>query len=97
MTVVTLAEAREQLPELLSRAAAGEQIVIADGDMWLAALGAPPPQPPTAEEEAAAEAQRLAKALEGLRQTARWCVEDGIVLAPDDPLRAFLEPETPAA
>ncbi len=57
MTVVTIAEAREQLPELLRRVAAGEQIVIADGGAWLAALAAPPPPPPTAEEIAASQAR----------------------------------------
>ncbi len=43
MTTVTVAEARENLPDLLRRAAAGEQIVITEGGKWLAALGAPPP------------------------------------------------------
>ena len=57
MTTVTVAEARENLPDLLRRAAAGEQIVIADGGKWLAALGAPPPPPATADEIAAAEAR----------------------------------------
>ncbi|MCI0699576.1 MAG: hypothetical protein L0241_00625 [Planctomycetia bacterium] len=41
MTVVTIAEARETLPDLLRRVAAGEQIVIADGEKWLAALTQP--------------------------------------------------------
>jgi antitoxin (DNA-binding transcriptional repressor) of toxin-antitoxin stability system len=42
MTLVTIAEARENLPELLRRAAAGEQIVVTEDGKWLAALGAPP-------------------------------------------------------
>ncbi len=42
MTLVTIAEARENLPDLLRRAAAGEQIVIAEDGRWLAALGKAP-------------------------------------------------------
>ncbi len=42
MTTVTVAEAREKLPELLKLAAAGEQIVITEDGRWLAALTAPP-------------------------------------------------------
>lgn len=57
MTLVTLADARENLPELLRRAAAGERIVITEDGKWLAALAAPPPPPPTPEEIAAAEAR----------------------------------------
>ena len=53
MTTVTVAEARENLSELLRRAAAGEQIVITDAGMSLAALGKAPPLPPTADEIAA--------------------------------------------
>jgi antitoxin (DNA-binding transcriptional repressor) of toxin-antitoxin stability system len=61
MTTVTVAEAREQLPELLQRVAKGEQIVIAEDGKWLAALGAPPPPPPTEEEIAAAVARAEAQ------------------------------------
>lgn len=53
MTVVTLDEARERLPELIRLMATGEKVVIADGAKWIAALGAPPPMPLTAEEELA--------------------------------------------
>lgn len=53
MTTVTVEQAREGLPELLRRAAAGEQIVITEGGKWVAALAAPPPPPPTHEEIAA--------------------------------------------
>jgi antitoxin (DNA-binding transcriptional repressor) of toxin-antitoxin stability system len=41
MMTVTVAEARENLAELLQRVAKGEQIVITDGDRWLAALTQP--------------------------------------------------------
>ncbi|MBX9627554.1 MAG: hypothetical protein K2X82_27380 [Gemmataceae bacterium] len=57
MTTVTLGEAREALPDLLRRVAAGEQIVLADGDNWLGLLAPPPPKPPTAEELAADQAR----------------------------------------
>ena len=70
MTVVTIAEAREQLPELLRRMAAGEQIVIADNGKWLAALAAPPLPPPTAEEIAAIEARIRKRVQEILAQPA---------------------------
>ena len=60
MTTVTIAEAREQLPELLRRAASGEQIVITDDGRWLAALGQAPP-PPTPEEMAAQQARAEAQ------------------------------------
>jgi antitoxin (DNA-binding transcriptional repressor) of toxin-antitoxin stability system len=53
MTTVTITEAREKLPELLRRVAAGEQIVITEDGKWLAALAAPPKPPPTSEEIAA--------------------------------------------
>ena len=68
MTTVTVAEAREALPDLLRRAAAGEQIVITDGGKWLAALAAPPAPPPTPEEEMARRARVKAAILEMVRQ-----------------------------
>ena len=97
MTVVTIAEAREQLPDLLRRAAAGEQIVIADEGKWLAALGAPPPAPPTKEELAAAEAGRLANAEEFERQIAQWHAEDGLPYPPPGGAWIFPQRESPAA
>jgi antitoxin (DNA-binding transcriptional repressor) of toxin-antitoxin stability system len=79
MTLVTVSEARENLPELLRRVAAGERIVITDGEKWVAALGAPPPPPPTDEEIAAQ--QRLAE--EKVRETMMmWLAEE-----PDHPNR----------
>ena len=68
MTTVTVAEARENLPELLRRAAAGESIVITEDGKWLAALGAPPAPPPTVEEIAAAESRARAAIVSMLRQ-----------------------------
>jgi antitoxin (DNA-binding transcriptional repressor) of toxin-antitoxin stability system len=67
MTTVTVAEARDNLPELLRRAAAGERIVITEGGKWLAALGVAPPMPPTPEEEMAALARREQIVREWLR------------------------------
>jgi antitoxin (DNA-binding transcriptional repressor) of toxin-antitoxin stability system len=92
MTLVTVVEARENLPELLHRAAAGEQIVITEDGKWLAALGAPP-APPTAEDEA----QRRARAEEFERQIARWHAEDGIPYPPAGESPVFPRPESPAA
>ncbi len=94
-TLVTLADACARLPELIEVVAKGGYVVIVENGVALAGLGSPPFIYPELTPEQ--EAERQTKALEGLRQTARWCVEDGVVLAPDDPLRAFLEPETPAA
>ena len=93
MTVVTIAEAREQLPELLRRVAAGEQIVIADGEKWVAALAEPPPPPPSAEEIAA----RQERATAAIREMVKARVEAGFPLLPGSPLWHLLEPESPAA
>lgn len=94
-TLVTLADACARLPELIELVAKGGYVVIVENGVTLAGLGPPPFDYPELTPEQ--EAERLAKALEGVRQSVRWCIEDGIVLAPDDPRRAFLEPETPAA
>ena len=77
MTVVTIREAREQLPDLLRRVAAGEKIVIADGGKWVAALGAPPPAPPTAEEIAAqqARAEEQVRKFQQLHLSESGCVD----------------------
>ncbi len=93
MTLVTLADACLRLPELIGLVAAGEQVVIVQNGVTLAALTLPPFTIPTPEEEAA----RRAKILDSFREMARWCVEDGVPLAVDHPLRQFLEPESPAA
>ena len=79
MTTVTVAEARENLPDLLRRAAAGEQIVIAEGGKWLAALAAPPvvlmpfvptPRSPEDEEVLIARREQLVREWLGLRPDA---------------------------
>jgi antitoxin (DNA-binding transcriptional repressor) of toxin-antitoxin stability system len=97
MTLVTVAEARENLPELLRRAAAGEQIVITEEGEWLAALGKAPPAPPTAEEEGARR-RAAEKAFHGFTdQMRRWCAEDGVPFQPDEPRAEARKPESPAA
>lgn len=72
MTLVTLAEARENLSELLRRAAAGEQIVITEDGKWLAALGrAPAPAltlPPPSPDEEEARQTRIKAVIRGMVQ-----------------------------
>jgi antitoxin (DNA-binding transcriptional repressor) of toxin-antitoxin stability system len=63
-TTVNLAEAREQLPDLIRRIAGGERIIIVDDGKQVAQLAPPPPAPPTAGEIAAAQA----RAEEGVRR-----------------------------
>lgn len=48
--IVTVAEAREHLPELIARVAAGDQVVIAENGKSVATLGRPPMFPTTPEE-----------------------------------------------
>lgn len=80
MTLVTVAEARDNLPDLLRRAAAGEQIVITEDGQWLAALGKPPAPPPTTEEIAAqhARAEEFVRKWLGLRKDAPLPRPDGM-------------------
>ncbi len=97
MTLVTIAEARENLPELLRRAAAGEQIVITEGGQWLAALGKAPALPPTPEEEAARRRAAEKAFHEFTDQMRQWCAEDGVPFLPDEPRAEARKPESPAA
>lgn len=86
MTLVTIAEARENLPELLRRVAAGEQIVITEGEKWLAALVPPPLASPlltwarSAEEEVArqARAESLVREWLKLRKDAPVPIPEGM-------------------
>ena len=96
MTLVTVAEARENLPDLLRRAAAGEQIVITEDGRALAALGKPPVIL-TPEEGAARRAAATAAFHEFTEQMRKWCAEDGVPFLPDEPRAAALRPESPAA
>ncbi|AWM41436.1 hypothetical protein GobsT_75160 [Gemmata obscuriglobus] len=92
MTVVTIAEAREHLPDLIRRAAAGEQIVIADNGTWLASLGAAPQVAPGMDET---ERQRVLDEFE--RNIARWHAEDGLPYPPESLPQGRPLPESPAA
>lgn len=85
MTTVTLDEAREALPDLLRRVAAGEQIVLADGDNWLGLLAPPPPKPPTAEERAVLQAQIEAT----IRKWTQAAIDAGYPPEPDSPIWRF--------
>lgn len=97
MTLVTVAEARENLPDLLRRAAAGEQIVITEDGQWLAALGKAPPAPPTPEQEAERR-QAAEKAFhEATEQMRKWCAEDGVPFLPGEYRAEAFKPESPAA
>ena len=74
MTLVTVAEARENLPELLRRAAAGERIVITEDGKWLAALDqAPPPDARPSEDET----NRQMRVRGAIREMVRQMVEAG--------------------
>jgi antitoxin (DNA-binding transcriptional repressor) of toxin-antitoxin stability system len=86
MTLVTLEEARDRLPELINLMAAGEKVVIAESGKWVAALAAPPPMPLTPDEELA----RQAKVKEAVKEMARGMVEEGHVIPPDSPLGKLL-------
>ena len=93
MTTVTVAEAREKLPELLQRVAASEPIVITEDGKWLATLGkAPALLRPVPDE---AERQRLLEEFE--RNIARWHEEDGLPYPPVDSPQGTSKPESPAA
>jgi antitoxin (DNA-binding transcriptional repressor) of toxin-antitoxin stability system len=92
MTLVTLAEARENLPDLLRRAAAGEYFVVAQDGKWLGALtAAPAPLHPPMDE---AERRRLD---EFERLIAQWHAEDGLPYPPVEEAPAGARPESPAA
>jgi antitoxin (DNA-binding transcriptional repressor) of toxin-antitoxin stability system len=86
MTTVTVAEAREKLPELLRRVAAGEQIVITEDGKWLAALATPPKPPPTPKEIATAQARAEAAIIEMLR----YQIACGTVFPPESKIWELL-------
>jgi antitoxin (DNA-binding transcriptional repressor) of toxin-antitoxin stability system len=89
MTLVTLEEARVQLPELIGRMAAGQKVVLTDNGKWVAALIAPPPMPLTPEEEGARQARVKAAILEMVKD---WG-ESGVEIPPDSPLGKLLAEE----
>lgn len=86
MLLVTLEEARDRLPELIRLMAAGEKVVLVDGDKWVAALATPPPMP---EDDAVLEARARA----AIRETVRTWVAEGVQLPGDSPLLKLLREE----
>jgi antitoxin (DNA-binding transcriptional repressor) of toxin-antitoxin stability system len=86
MLLVTLAEARERLPELIHLMASGEKVVITDGEEWVAALAAPPPMPLTPEQEAA----RQARVKEAIREMVKDWGDFGVEIPRDSPLGKLL-------
>ena len=89
MTLVTLDEARERLPELVRLMAAGEKVVFTDGGKWVAALANPPPMPLTPEQEAA----RQAIIKEAIKEMARGLIEGGADIPEDSDLGKLLREE----
>lgn len=84
---VTVDEARDRLPELLRRAAAGETVVLTDGGRWVGRLAPPPPSP---EERAAAAAAGFAGRLAFVRQVIADYEQHGVAEEVIAPLRAAL-------
>lgn len=76
MTLVTIDEARERLPELIGRMAAGEKVVISESGKWVAALSAPPQMPLTAVEREEARAARE----QAIEDMLRWRFQQGLAL-----------------
>jgi antitoxin (DNA-binding transcriptional repressor) of toxin-antitoxin stability system len=93
MTTVTVVELRDNLPELLRRAAAGEYIAITEDGKWIAALTIAPKMLPFVEDEA----KRRAGAEELERQIAKWHEEDGLPYPPQGELPTVPQRESPAA
>jgi antitoxin (DNA-binding transcriptional repressor) of toxin-antitoxin stability system len=87
--IVTVAEARQHLTELIARVAAGDQVVIAENGKSVATLGRPPMFPTTPEEVAASEPGRIAF----IRSVVESHDRDGNPLPADHPLRAMIAPE----
>jgi antitoxin (DNA-binding transcriptional repressor) of toxin-antitoxin stability system len=87
MTLVTLDEARDRLPELVRLMAAGEKVVFTDGGKWVAALAAPPPMPLTPEEET----DRQARAKEAIREMVQARIDEGYPPESASPLWQFFD------
>lgn len=89
MTTVTVDEARENLPELLRRVAAGEEVVITDGGKWVAALGTPPN--PGTYRPPVSEGERIARLREFFRMVVEGHEQTGNPFPADHPVRTFAE------
>jgi prevent-host-death family protein len=92
MIIVTVAEAREHLTELIARVAAGESVVIANDGKSVAELVGPPAFPTTPEEIAATEPLRR----EFIRDYIRRCAEGGNPVPPDHALHEIAAGRRPA-
>jgi antitoxin (DNA-binding transcriptional repressor) of toxin-antitoxin stability system len=89
MTLVTLDEARDRLPELIQLMAAGGKVVFTDGGKWVAALANPPPMPLTPEQET----ERQAVVKEAIREMVKDWGDYGVEIPPDSPLGKLLAEE----
>lgn len=87
--IVNIAEAQAQLPELIARVAAGDQVIISQDGKSVAKLGKPPMFPTTFEEMAAGSDRRA----DLFRSVIAGHEEQGEPLPADHPLRAALERE----
>jgi antitoxin (DNA-binding transcriptional repressor) of toxin-antitoxin stability system len=83
-TTVNLAEAREQLPDLIRRIAGGERVLLCDGEKPVAMLAPVPPHllPP----DPVAEAEAEAREEEAIRAIVQTWIDDGYPPEPDSPL-----------
>lgn len=92
MIIVTVAEAREHLTELIARVAGGESVVIAQEGKSVAQLVGPSGFPVTPEEVAATEPLRR----EFIRDYIRSCEENGNPVPPGHPLHEIAAGRQPA-
>jgi antitoxin (DNA-binding transcriptional repressor) of toxin-antitoxin stability system len=84
---VTIEEVLANLPRLLERIEAGEEVVITRAGRWVAALTPPPPPPPTLEEVA----ERRARAENAVRSRLQALLAQNPVLGDGTPLQPFLD------
>ncbi|WP_439625808.1 type II toxin-antitoxin system Phd/YefM family antitoxin [Gemmata sp.] len=89
VVIVSMAEAQADLPALIARVAAGDQVVIAEDGRSVAELSRPPRFPTTPEEIAAAAPLRAAL----FRSVIEGHERAGEPLPADHPLRAALAVE----
>lgn len=88
MTTVTVSEARDQFPALLSRVAAGEEMVVIEDGKPIAVLGPVPPG--LLLPDPAVEAEARAEYLDLVRNVVEGHERNGDPLPPDHPLRKLL-------
>ncbi|MFO0825424.1 MAG: type II toxin-antitoxin system prevent-host-death family antitoxin [Gemmataceae bacterium] len=86
--IVSIAEAQAQLPDLIARVAAGDQVVISQDGESVANLGKPSQFPTTSNEVTGAK-----RRADLIRAVIAGHEEQGEPLPTDHPLRAALERE----